>query len=117
MEHRQREDQHLVQGWGFRMIDIDPEERDIVELVLMGESILAFLVEGRKLGDKKPVEVGHGEDRNLMRLRIHRLVLQRQHYLARLHCHGECCCVLVRHGEGTREGDYDVPVPVPVPEE
>ena len=91
------------------MVDIDLEGNEIVELALMAESILAYLVEGRKLVGKKPVEEGCGEDRNLMRLKIHRLILCRQHCLGRLHYRGEGCCILFHHGEGSREGEYDVP--------
>jgi hypothetical protein len=94
------------------MIDIDLGGNETSEVVLMAESILAHLVEGKKLVDKKLVEEGYSGDRNLMRQRIHRLILCHQHYLGRLHCCWEGCCILVHHGEGSREGEYDVPVPV-----
>jgi hypothetical protein len=98
-EHRQREPQQPVQEWGFHMIDVDLEGNEIVEVVLMVESILADLVEGRKLVGKKPVEEGWGEDRNLMHPRIHRMILCRRHYLGRLRYRGEGCSVPVHHGE------------------
>ena len=91
------------------MIDIDLEGKGIGALVLMVESILVYLVEGRKLEDKSLEEVC-GDDRNLMHPRIHRLILRRQDYLGRLRCHGEECYVLARHEEGNREGGYAVPV-------
>jgi len=92
------------------MIDIDFEGNGIVEVVLMAESILADLVEGTKLVGENPVEEGYGEDRNLMHLKIHRLILCLQHSLGRLHYRGEGCCILVHHGERGREGECDVPV-------